>query len=531
MRTPLLRRVFEGLVQPKEPSRLGRRDFLRGAGVAMGALAMPRVLGACAAPGDDGGADPIARARSSLKAVNADIGIVGAGIAGLACAYELKRVGVKATLHEGNTRVGGRIWSMGGAFASPIDWRGQTIERGGELIDTPHKAMIGYAQELGLTLEDVAKPVRDTFYRFGGKAIPEATMVDEYRVLADAMRDDLRVLGAPTADGFTQADAALDRTSFAEWLQTRNAPPNIRALLTVAYEIEYGVPVDRLSCVAFLAFAKASRQAKLRLWGNFSDERYHVVGGNEQIPAGLAARLPNQIRLGRRLVAARKRSDGRVELTFVEQGRTVTATHDAVVLALPFHLLREVSLDPSLGFPDAKKFAIANAVCGDNAKLMIGFGGRPWVDQGGNGACYSDQAYLQTTWETNPSRAASDHAVITDYTGGALARSLKDPQGDAARFLDDFERMVPGAKARVRRDAKGKIVCHLEAWPSSPWTKGAYSANAPGYFTTIEGIAGKPVGNVYFAGEMTDSFYNWQGFMEGGALTGLRAAGEISRDF
>ncbi|WP_411279476.1 FAD-dependent oxidoreductase, partial [Gemmatimonas sp.] len=40
-----------------------------------------------------------------------------------------------------------------------------------------------------------------------------------------------------------------------------------------------------------------------------------------------------------------------------------------------------------------------------------------------------------------------------------------------------------------------------------------------------------PVDNLYFAGETTDSFYSWQGFMEGGALSGLRAAAEVSADF
>src|SRR5262249_13974449 len=150
------RRLLQGIIKANETEeakerQLGRRDVLRGAGIALGALAMPKVLGACAAPDDN---DPIARTRAKLKSVNINIGIVGAGIAGLACAYELKRVGVNATIHEGNTRVGGRIYSMGGAFAGgPVDWAGQCIERGGELIDTPHKTMQGYANELGLTLE------------------------------------------------------------------------------------------------------------------------------------------------------------------------------------------------------------------------------------------------------------------------------------------------------------------------------------------------------------------------------------------
>ena len=45
--------------------------------------------------------------------------------------------------------------------------------------------------------------------------------------------------------------------------------------------------------------------------------------------------------------------------------------------------------------------------------------------------------------------------------------------------------------------------------------------------TTIADNEAKPVGNLYFAGEHTSSFYEWQGFMEGAALSGVRAAGEV----
>ena len=61
--------------------------------------------------------------------------------------------------------------------------------------------------------------------------------------------------------------------------------------------------------------------------------------------------------------------------------------------------------------------------------------------------------------------------------------------------------------------------------------KGAYTANAIGYFTTICGNEGKQVDNLYFGGEMTDSFYEWQGFMEGGARTGVRTATEVLASF
>jgi monoamine oxidase len=60
--------------------------------------------------------------------------------------------------------------------------------------------------------------------------------------------------------------------------------------------------------------------------------------------------------------------------------------------------------------------------------------------------------------------------------------------------------------------------------------KGSYTCNHPGYFTTIADNEAKPVGNLYFAGEHTSSFYEFQGFMEGAALSGIRAAREILHD-
>src|SRR5262249_55254123 len=71
------------------------------------------------------------------------------------------------------------------------------------------------------------------------------------------------------------------------------------------------------------------------------------------------------------------------------------------------------------------------------------------------------------------------------------------------------------------------LLAHLEHWPSNPLTKGAYTCNQPGYFTTIADNERKPAGNLFFAGEHTSSFYEWQGFMEGGAVSGLRAAAEV----
>lgn len=96
------------------------------------------------------------------------------------------------------------------------------------------------------------------------------------------------------------------------------------------------------------------------------------------------------------------------------------------------------------------------------------------------------------------------------------------------QFLGDLEKIYPGASAAASRTASGQYLAHLEAWPRNPLSLGSYSANHVGYFTTIADEEATPAGNVIFAGEHTSSFYEWQGFMEGAALSGLRAAGEVA---
>ena len=496
-----------------------RREVLTGAVTSLSLGAIGAVVG------------PVGRVLAAPRPPRGDVAIIGAGLAGLACADELRRRGVLATIYEASDRAGGRCFSLGGAFPGPVVFPGQVAERGGEFIDTAHKTMIGYAQRFGLALEDVTKGHEDVFYHFFGQRQSESDVVDEFRELVDAMRDDLRTVGSPTADSFTPSDAVLDRTNLKEYLESRRAGDLIKKVIDVAYTIEYGLEIDRQSCLNFLFFVHADRRSKFTPFGIFSDERYHVIGGNQQIPASLAAGLGGQIRYGLTLQRARKTAAGLVELTLRRGSSTIRATHDAVVFAIPFSVLRDVELDASLGLPAWKLFAIRNLAYGTNSKMMLGFNGPMWLALGSNGQSYSDLTNHQSTWETNPSRATSAHAVLTDYSGGDRGARL-DPrrvQTEASRFLGDLDRVYPGALAAATRDARGNLLAHLEHWPSNPLTKGSYTCNQPGYFTTIAGNEQKPVGNLFFAGEHTSSFYENQGFMEGGVLSGLRAADEVLR--
>jgi monoamine oxidase len=92
--------------------------------------------------------------------------------------------------------------------------------------------------------------------------------------------------------------------------------------------------------------------------------------------------------------------------------------------------------------------------------------------------------------------------------------------------LTDLDHVFPGALGAATL-VNGQYLAHLEHWPSNPLMKGSYTCYRPGQFTTMAGLEGLPVGNLLFAGEHTNSFYEWQGFMEGAALSGIAAAKSI----
>lgn len=457
----------------------------------------------------------------AAPARNIDVAIVGAGLAGLTCADQLQSKGVTATIYEAAERAGGRCYSLRGFFP------GQVAERGGEFIDTGHKTMINYARKFGLALEDVNKNPGEVRYYFRGQVYSEAQVVAEYRAFVDAMRDDLRAIsGEVTADWKTPSDIAFDNMSLAQYLDSRGAGPLINAVLREAYIAEYGLEPEEQSCLNFLFFIHADRRSKFTPFGVFSDERYHVIGGNDAIATGIAAGLRRPIRYGASLRAVRKTASGRIELTTAAG----VFTHDAVVLTLPFSVLRGVALDASLGLPAWKTQAIQQLGYGANAKMMVGFGARPWFALHDSiGASYSDLVNHQTTWETNPVNAAARRAVLTDYSGGTRGASLRPSrvQTEASNFLADLDRVYPGAAAAATRNVRGNLLAHLEHWPSNPLSRGSYTCYRPGQFTTIAGNEGKPIGNLFFAGEHANSFYEWQGFMEGACLSGIAAAAQV----
>lgn len=506
------------LEQSPIESESSRRKFLEKAALGAGTLAAASVLG------------PWRMAFAAPRISSASVAVVGGGLAGLVASHELKNAGANVSLYEASNRMGGRCWSLRGMFP------GQVAERGGELIDTTHRTMLSYATEFGLNKERMDVAQGEIFYYFDGVLHAEEDVTEDYRDFVSAMRSDLQALsGEVSALSHTADDIRIDRINLKDYLAGNNgarraASPLLQKVMGLVYNIEYGREPEFQSAINFLHFIHADKRSKFTPFGIYSDEKYHLTDGNDAIATNLANRVSNQSRLGLRLVKIKKTPQGRFELTFKQGATTVVQTHDLVVLTLPFSVLREsVELDPSLGMSPQKINAIQTMGYGMNAKHMLAMKSPFWFEIGASGTTYSDLAHHQAAWETNPSRATTSRAILTDYSSGARAIALnpRQPGAEAERFINALEQMYPGASSQVVRKSNGQILSHLEHWPSNPNTLGSYTCYLPGQFTSVAGLEAQPVGNLHFAGEHTDSFYSWQGFMEGACLSGLRAAAEV----
>jgi monoamine oxidase len=186
-------------------------------------------------------------------------------------------------------------------------------------------------------------------------------------------------------------------------------------------------------------------------------------------------------------------------------------------MAIPFTLLREVNIQVAL--PSWKLNAINNLGYGTNAKLMIGFNNRPWNVNGHAGYAFTDQSF-QNGWENSLLQGGTSGGYTMFFGGNTgVASGTGSPASQAAIHMPGFELVYPGATAHMN----GNI--QRMHWPTHPWSKASYACYRPGQFTTVSGAEKKAVGNMVFAGEHCS--WNFQGYMNGGAETGRKAAEKV----
>ncbi|MBT2470876.1 FAD-dependent oxidoreductase [Streptomyces sp. ISL-66] len=465
----------------------------------------------------------------------ARVAIVGAGISGLTAALTLKDAGVNCTLYEANpSRVGGRMWTQRSLWAY-----GQTSEIGGELIDTSHKKILELCRRFNLPTEDFlggGPNGAEEVLWLNGTYYSRAQADEDFKPVYQALHRDLQEAGEVSWNSSTPAGTALDNMTLYEWIETRipgGHGSQLGRFIDVAYNVEYGADTDQQSALALvLLMGYQPNPGNFNVWG-LSNERYHITGGNDRLPNAIAAALPaGSLVMGRELTAVRVAADGTQTLTFNDAGATRTVVADHTILCLPLPILQRIDLSGA-GFDPRMKNLLRDARMGYCTKLNMQFTSRPWRGTGpwpgvSAGDCFTDSD-VQQTWDTTKVQPGNG-GILLQYGGGSLAGSLtpatpfstdSDPyvRALAGRMLTGIDAFFPGTKAAWTGRAQ------LSAWHRNPYSLGAYSYWPVGYLHQYARYEGTAQGRVHIGGEHCS--YDFQGFMEGGATEGERAAREV----
>ena len=225
------------------PEQASRRRFISRAGAACGGLMLTGAI-----PSVARGRMAEIGARRPSRSLSDEVAIVGAGFAGLIAAYRLRQADVIAKVYEGDTRVGGRAWTLRGFFNDD-----QIAEAHAEFIDGYHYTMIRIAQEAGLELEnlnDIPGGLRTTFEIDGAPYPFWRIVADLIPVVRAAIRDGARAGWDTTFYESTPYGRTLDAMSVTEWIEARisgGMSSRIGQLLDVHIRNEYGMEPAQLS--------------------------------------------------------------------------------------------------------------------------------------------------------------------------------------------------------------------------------------------------------------------------------------------
>lgn len=509
-----------GQLEAREPRGVTRRTFLGATAGVAGGLAWESLPYAWSA---------IEESRPGVEHIG--VVVVGGGLAGLRFAQKMwARNGIRTTVFEASSRLGGRVWSDRGGLAG-----GPVIEHGGELISDDHSSMLGLVRRYGLALEAFAggsAAKGDDVIWLDGREYRSDEFARDLAEIQPALDEARAAAGSPpTFASHSPGAKRLAGMSVADWL-AQNVPggqeSRLSRVLRTSMVTEFGFePVAQSALNLIEQFG--GRPGKREPGGSI---RYRVAGGADLVVKGLVSELPSRaLRLGHVLVGLARLADGRCRCTFQLEGsgtREVIADH--VVLAVPFPKLREVDLRQAR-LSDRKVLAINRLSLGTAAKVTHLFSAPVWNGRGNPGGSLIGGPFeFQQVWEAAPH---SGRALLTNVLGGAAASpvsALTDRNvahgparpDVAAQFLALLRRdsRIPGPVKGLDAAYTGRS--WVDQWAKDPFIGGAYSSYKPDEHIQFAGVEQLREGAIHFCGEHTS--VDFKGSMEGAVRSAERLA-------
>lgn len=454
--------------------------------------------------------------------------VLGGGITGLVSAYELRNAGYHVTVLEARDRIGGRVWTIRGG--DRIETIGRPLQRaqfdqglymnaGAARIPTTHRAILGYAQRLGVPMESFVNTNRSAGWDFGGKVMRERQAVFDMRgqlgeLLAKAI--DSRALDQAMPKG----EIELVRQFLAPY-----ASLNDKGIFEndgrSGFSVEPGGyaqaprPVARLPLKELLPGREIVLPYLFETISDMQPAMLQPVGGMDRIAYALYDQVKPSVRL-RSPVTAIRRIGNRVR---IEHGPGATVTEaDYCVCTLPANLLARIPSD----FSPAKKAALQGIEYLPSVKVAFEsprfwerdeslYGGVAWTDRLNENVLYPSGGY-------HDEKAVLVAAYVAGWTHGDNPRKFAAlsyaEQLKISR--DSIEALHPG-----RSKLLSKPVAVL--WGQTPWSEGVGAVGpnwGPNDRSERYAELLKPEGPIVFAGEHLSYVGLWQ---EGAALSAFDA--------
>lgn len=485
-----------------------RRKFLH-AGLSLAGWALARCGSA------DGQSASLIQQPAFRSAAPPRVVIIGAGLSGLACAWELQRQGCDVVVLEATARVGGRVLTNRSGFLD-----GQYTEQGATVIPDIHDLTLGYARAFDISLEPLDAEGGPTFYYFGQQGYldtgdnrgnyPNAwgLYADEARrglrwIKEDFFRRSFAAIGVPGAPGWwdTPGVAALDAVSYAEYLRRQGASPTATAI-ELAVEGSGG---QRSSAALWIAQARLDWQAT---------KFYHIRGGNDLLPQAFARRLAGAILLEAPTVAVRK-EDGKTLVYYESGGGLASLAADAVIFTVSPAVLRTLKIYPDLSAP--KRAWLSALQMAPVTKVSLALKERFW--QGlmvrGLSIAYTD-TFIERVWDISSTQPGTAGVLIAyAQNEHALALSQLSAEEQVLQTVNAMEVFFPGTRANF-------VAGSAFSWHDQAWVGGAWTSYGTDQLPAMVEL-GRPEDNFFFAGDHTDLRSAW---MQGAFASAARVVKE-----
>jgi monoamine oxidase len=441
----------------------------------------------------------------------ADVVVVGAGLAGLAAARELVSAGATVCVLEARDRVGGRTLN------EPIG-DGKVVEVGGQWIGPTQHRIAALARELGVetfpTYNEGENVIewRGSLRRYRG-AIPRINLA----VLLDVARGQRRLerlarTVSPDAPWEAPGADVLDAETFWTWMQRNLRTRGARELFQLACEAVWAAQPEDVSLLHILFYTNAA--------GGFDDlvgteggaQQDRFVGGSQLVSLKLGESLGERIVLGAPVRRIEHTGGGVRAL-----GDSAACDARRVIVAIPPVLCGRLAYDPPM--PGLRDQLTQRMPQGSVIKCMAVYEKPFWREQGLTGQSTSDRGPVKLTFDNSPPDGSP--GVLLGFLEGRQAREL-GRVGESERraaVIDCFTRVFGPTAASPERYVD-------RSWADEEWTRGCYGCYLPpGGWTACGSALRPPIGPIHWASAETAT--TWAGYMDGAVQSGQRAAQEV----